>query len=479
MRSMGNLELWLSEHKNEMTDQLIELVKIKSICHYNPDSSYPFGIGCANALDFVLNLAKSFGLTTENLDYYCGTSILPGKTKRTFGIFVHLDTAKTGNTWTFNPYSPIIKDGYIWGRGTEDDKGAAIAMIYLLRYLKECGHTFHHSIVLVFGCGKKSHMQCVRHFLKKKTEPDLSLIADADFPVCIGEKGSLDAKLTYDLSGSSLIDFRAGQAANMVPDQAYALLSGYDFDEVKAQFSPYDNCSVIKVGDKIKITASGILNHAAFPQPGTSAIANLAQIMLEKGLYDSKSYPALNFLERTYKNCHGLELGIDVRNEHFGYTTHICGIIKVKEGLMTQTINIRYVPPLTQWEVIKRVRQTVKSHGMSFHLISNTSPSMLEDDLKPVYFMLTEQVNQVLGTNLLPYTMGGVTYSKIIPRSIPFGINRSDISVGGLMKRGSGHVANECIRIDNLTEGIAVYVQALLKMDQLNEFKSDNEQAFK
>lgn len=474
MESNINLEHWIAEHKKEMAEQLAELVKIKSICRYKPDNPHPFGIGCAKALDYVLNLAGSFGLQTENHDYYCGTATLPGHTGRRLGIFVHLDTAEVGTTWTFNPYSPIIKNGYIFGRGTEDNKGAAVTMLFLLRYLKEADISFSHSIVLVFGCGKKSYMQCVRHYLNKKGAPDCSLIADADFPVCIGEKGSLNAELTCSLTGSSLIDFRAGQAANIVPDQAYALLLGYDVTKVKEQFSIHDNCSVIEVGKYIKITASGISNHAAFPCPGSSAIANLAGILLEKELYDQKSLPVLNFLAHTYKNCYGGELGIDVRDETFGYTTHICGIIKIEHGLMTQITNIRYVPSISSKDVMERVRNTVESQGMKFRLISNTSPSMLDDRLRPVYLMLTELANQMLGTNLQPYTMGGVTYAKIIPRSIPFGINRSDISVGGLMGRGSGHIADECIRIDNMTEGLSVYVQALSKLDTMVQFEPEN-----
>lgn len=45
----------------------------------------------------------------------------------------------------------MIKDGKIYGRGTADDKGPAIAALYAMRAVKECGVPLKHSLRLILG----------------------------------------------------------------------------------------------------------------------------------------------------------------------------------------------------------------------------------------------------------------------------------------------------------------------------------------
>lgn len=66
----------------------------------------------------------------------------------------------------------------------------------MLRCLRDLEILLDHTILVVFGCGKKSRMEDMDHFLLCEPAPDLSLIADANFPVCTGEKGSLNFELS-------------------------------------------------------------------------------------------------------------------------------------------------------------------------------------------------------------------------------------------------------------------------------------------
>jgi len=64
-----------------------------------------------------------------------------GNGKRILAIDAHMDTVDTGNldNWNFEPFSGEIKDGYVLGRGTVDQKGGAAAFITAGRILKEIG----------------------------------------------------------------------------------------------------------------------------------------------------------------------------------------------------------------------------------------------------------------------------------------------------------------------------------------------------
>ena len=58
---------------------------------------------------------------------------------RTLHIISHLDTVPEGdlNLWNTNPYEPVIKDGMIYGRGSEDNHKAIVSSLLLLKMIFE------------------------------------------------------------------------------------------------------------------------------------------------------------------------------------------------------------------------------------------------------------------------------------------------------------------------------------------------------
>jgi len=62
-----------------------------------------------------------------------------GSGKRIIAFDAHIDTVYPGNrdNWDFEPFSGHIADGYLWGRGTSDQKGGLASMIYAAKLIKE------------------------------------------------------------------------------------------------------------------------------------------------------------------------------------------------------------------------------------------------------------------------------------------------------------------------------------------------------
>ena len=53
-------------------------------------------------------------------------------------MLAHLDVVPAGKGWTVcEPFEPLVKDGMIYGRGSSDDKGPAVASLYALRCVRE------------------------------------------------------------------------------------------------------------------------------------------------------------------------------------------------------------------------------------------------------------------------------------------------------------------------------------------------------
>ncbi len=62
-----------------------------------------------------------------------------GSGKRLIAFDAHIDTVYPGNreNWDFEPFSGHIADGYLWGRGTSDQKGGLASMVYAAKLIKE------------------------------------------------------------------------------------------------------------------------------------------------------------------------------------------------------------------------------------------------------------------------------------------------------------------------------------------------------
>ena len=132
------IDQWIEAHKEQMLEDICELIRIRSVSAYDPNSpERPFGEGCAKVLLRALELCERRGFRTRNYDFYCGTAVLPGTTSSSIGIFNHLDVVPEGNGWSFDPFSPFVRDGVLFGRGSMDNKGAAVTSLYMMMCLRE------------------------------------------------------------------------------------------------------------------------------------------------------------------------------------------------------------------------------------------------------------------------------------------------------------------------------------------------------
>lgn len=70
-------------------------------------------------------------------------------------LMAHLDVvpvdSSTEARWHHPPFSGALADGYIWGRGTMDDKASVLAILEAVEYLLHRGFTPKRTIYLAFG----------------------------------------------------------------------------------------------------------------------------------------------------------------------------------------------------------------------------------------------------------------------------------------------------------------------------------------
>jgi putative selenium metabolism hydrolase len=102
-----------------------------------------------------------------------------GSGPRTIAFDAHVDTVGVGDPgrWATDPFSGLIRDGLVLGRGTADQKGGAAAMIAAGRILKGIGYNGGYSVYFTFTVLEEDcDGLCWRHLIEKEGfRPELAV----------------------------------------------------------------------------------------------------------------------------------------------------------------------------------------------------------------------------------------------------------------------------------------------------------------
>jgi succinyl-diaminopimelate desuccinylase len=189
------------------------------------------------------------------------------------GILTHIDVVPEGEGWHHDPFGGEIGGGCIVGRGTQDDKGPAMAAIYALAAVKEAGFRFRRKVRLIFGCDEERNMRCLKHYKAHAQMPDLAFSPDARYPLVNSEKNIFHAR--YTAAFPSALRLQAGTVVNAVPGKAVAT-APFPKETVLAAAAqyPFDGFSyeaeACEGGSRITVT--GKAAHASTPEAGKNAL---------------------------------------------------------------------------------------------------------------------------------------------------------------------------------------------------------------
>jgi len=138
----------IERQKNEITQALLELIRVPAIAPENG------GEGELKKAEKLMQILETVGFDKiERYDaedervpskkrpniiaYYYGES-----SAEKLWIITHLDVVPPGeeSLWTVTkPFEPIIKEGRIYGRGSEDNGQSMVASIFAVKTLKSLG----------------------------------------------------------------------------------------------------------------------------------------------------------------------------------------------------------------------------------------------------------------------------------------------------------------------------------------------------
>lgn len=161
------LRTYIEKHESEMIEDLKSLIRIPSE-KQEAEPGKPFGAPAAEALAQGIEILEKYGFAVTNYDNYAIAADF-NQEEKGLDILAHLDVVPAGEGWQeTDPFTPLIKEGKMFGRGTADDKGPAIAAIYAMRAVKELGYPLKKNVRLVLGSDEEclSHSRCFLHHFR-------------------------------------------------------------------------------------------------------------------------------------------------------------------------------------------------------------------------------------------------------------------------------------------------------------------------
>lgn len=462
-----NFQAEVEKRKEDLLADLTAILSIKSEREDDKaDAQHPFGPGPVRALEHFLAMAERDGYPTTNVDNYAGHFEF-GEGDEVLGIFGHLDVVPAGSGWDTDPYTPVIKDGRLYARGSSDDKGPTMACYYGLKIIKELGLPTSKKVRFIVGTDEESGWADMDYYFEHVglPLPDFGFSPDAEFPIINGEKGNITAYLHYagDNGGAvSLLSFRGGLRENMVPESATAELAGLDLATAEAALTDFLTAhpevrGEVTGADQLTITIHGKSAHGSTPEEGVNGATYLAKFLTQFDLGGAaKDYIAI-IADKLHQDFLAVNLGVAYTDERMGDLTMNAGVFSFEADQADNTIalNFRY-PKGTNPETIKAQLEqlaTVEKVTLSDHgHVPHYTP--LEDPLVQTLLSVYEKQTGLKGHEMV---IGGGTFGRLLKRGVAYGAMFPD-SINTM------HQANEFMALDDIFRSAAIYAEAIYEL---------------
>lgn len=425
----------------------------------------PFGLGNKKALEYLIYLAEKYNLKYKNIDnYVCWIEI--GEGKKMLGFPVHLDIVPPGEEWSVNPFSGVLEEGYIYGRGAVDNKGPAVIMLFLLKFLKENkGILLKKRIRVIFGFNEETGMECIKYYKEKgEEEPEMGFTPDALYPVVIGEKGMLHIVIEKAITvekNKPFIEIIGGEKSNIVPGKAECILYNFDFEGIKKLFNlNNERVSVERKNNKICLKYNGQSCHASNPEKGVNSITHILKVIKNNIFTEYQIKKEIEkFNEVIGTGYYGESIGLGIEDEIFGRLTLNLGILKIEKSTVYSEIDIRYPSNITSYEIVERLKE---KFGKDYKIkIKNNKPIHYVDKESEIVKKLMEIFTEETGRKEEYLVIGGGTYASYFKNIVGFGPKFKEIRTGG-------HGKDERISIEAIKENLKIYYKAIIALNDLD-----------
>ncbi|MET3643596.1 dipeptidase [Streptococcus gallinaceus] len=433
-------------HRAEVLAAIKDIVAIPSVCHEGENGT-PFGQAIQDALEHTLELTRGLGYKTylDPQGYYGYADL--GEGEETLAILCHLDVVPAGDLekWVSPPFEADVRDGKLYGRGVQDDKGPTMLALYAVKALVEAGVIFHKRIRFIFGTDEETLWRCLHRYNELEEAATMGFAPDSSFPLTYAEKGLLQATLrgpeAKDLS------LEAGQTYNVVP--AKASYSGPWLDTVLAELDKL-GFDYEKTADSV--TVLGLAKHSKDAAEGVNAIVRLA-----KALLPVTDHPAIRFIaEAVGEDATGASLFGLVEDQPSGKLSFNIAGLSLTEDYSEIRLDIR-IPVLADKESLVR---TLSEKATDFQLTYEEFdylPSLYVPLDSPLVSTLMAVYQEKTGDMTPAQSSGGATFARTMSNCVAFGACFPTTPQ-------TEHQENEHAPLEDLYRAMDIYAEAIYRL---------------
>jgi len=435
----------------EMLERLAEIIRIPSIGG-DRKGDMPYGEKCAEVLEKFLGIAGTYGFKTKNFENYAGTVEYNDKPVK-LGVLCHLDVVPvTPEDWTYEPFGAQIDGGRMYGRGTIDDKGPAMAVLFALKALKDSGTDLTHNVRFIAGCDEERGSSDLDYYLTREKMPEYVFTPDGDYPVINIEKGMLRLRFEKNIHMEHIKKITGGTVVNAVPASAQAVVSGVD------SFPQCENITVEKSGENSVITFRGCAAHASTPETGVNAITGLISYLAGiEGISDDERKLMTLLSERFVSGDHyGKNLGIEMKDERSGGLTAVLSIIDYDNDKLSMKMDIRYPLCGEKNDIKNRVRSSLSDLDAEMFTDYENDPHCVDENSEFVQTLL-KVYHDKTGDEAYCKAIGGGTYVHDIEGGVAFGAEFPG-------EINNMHGNDESVSLDNLMLNTKIIAQAIYEI---------------
>ena len=437
----------VNENSKDMIESIKAAVRINSVMDEDTATeSMPFGKGVDESLRKTLEIAESLGFKTVYKDGYYGYAEV-GEGEELIGILGHIDVVPIGDEskWKFPPFSATEEDGYIYGRGTQDDKGPTIAAMYAVKALLDAGVKFEKRVRFIIGGDEENLWRCIAKYTENGEEiPSMGFTPDSSFPVTNAEKSLVQFYLRG--KGSKDLSLNISGALNAVPGVAnytgkLADKLSEKLDELKFDYEK-DGESITVIGKRV---------HAASADKGVNAIERLCKALYEIGVEDD----VVRFVAELSDSV-GSKILPNCVDDVSGTLTLNLGELIINEKESKIGFDSRVPVKFTIEDLEDAVKEKAANYGLEFEEFDRLKSLYVPADSELIKTLVSvyEQETGLEGT---PKSSGGATYAKALDNCVAFGAMFP-------FDEKTEHQENERVNIKNMIKATEIYALAVYRL---------------
>ena len=460
------IEEFVEAHRQEMLEDICTLCRINS--EKMPyKEGMPYGEGAFTALAEALSMAENYGFSITNYDNYVGTVDLNEKESQ-LDILAHLDVVPAGEGWKeTEPFEPVVKGDKLFGRGTADDKGPAVAALYAMRAVKELGIPLKKNARLILGTDEECGSSDIAHYYAIEKEAPMTFSPDGSYPVVNTEKGGLNGHFTASFAPSDalpkLVSVESGIKVNVVPGKARATVQGIDVEVMEKAAEEVSGETGIRFEfdveeDAATITAIGAGAHASKPEEGNNALTGLLVLIQRLPFAPCEQISAIGRLLELipHGDTSGKALGIAMSDELSGDLTLAFSLLTISDRELDGTFDSRCPVCATKENVLEVAKAKMAEKGFTLLNDSMKPPHHVDEDSEFIRTLL-RTYEEYTGRTGECIAIGGGTYVHELKNGVAFGAAMPETD-------NRMHGADEFAVIEELIVSAKMFAQVIVDL---------------